>query len=172
VIDAWLDALKLKALPRAGWRRVGIDAPESVAAHSWGVGLLVLALAPPELDRAKLLAYATVHDLAEALAGDITPHDGVSSEDKGHRERAAMETLGSRGLPAELLELWLAYEAQADEEARFVRQLDRLDMALQALVYAPRAKVVEFVDSAATVVVHPRLRPILDEVRARLAALG
>ena len=29
---------------------------------------------------------ALVHDLAESMVGDITPHDGVSKEDKYQRE--------------------------------------------------------------------------------------
>ena len=29
---------------------------------------------------------ALVHDLAESMVGDITPHDGVTKEDKYHRE--------------------------------------------------------------------------------------
>lgn len=32
---------------------------------------------------------AVVHDLAEAVVGDITPHAGVSKEDKFNREKAS-----------------------------------------------------------------------------------
>jgi putative hydrolase of HD superfamily len=135
-LDGLVEALGLKALPRAGWLRRGIASPESVAAHSWGVNFLVLALLPEELDLAKALAYATLHDLAEVRAGDLTPHDGVSPEEKANREAAAMAGLCARLPRGSALEgQWRAYEAQADPEARFVRQLDRVDMALQALRY-------------------------------------
>jgi putative hydrolase of HD superfamily len=158
-----LGCLDLKALPRTGWVRRGVHAPESVAAHSWGVGLLVLALLPDDLDAHRALAYATLHDLPEALVGDITPHDGVSKADKAAREAEAMAQLCAR-LP-HLEALWHAYEAQEDAEARFVRQLDRLDMALQAVVYAREGVdgMSEFVASAARVVSHPRLVPLLEE---------
>ena len=32
--------------------------------------------------RDKTIKIALVHDLAEALVGDITPHDGISKEEK------------------------------------------------------------------------------------------
>ena len=33
---------------------------------------------------------ALVHDLAESLVGDITPHDGVSKEEKYRRENVRL----------------------------------------------------------------------------------
>lgn len=171
-LDALLVALDLKGLPRAGWRRRGLTDVESVAAHSWGVAWLVVALLPPELDRARALTYAVLHDLPEVEVGDLTPHDGVSREDKAAREHAAMARL-TAGWAPHLRATWEAYEAQADPEARFVKQLDRLDMALQALAYAERSgrDLQEFVDSAAAHIEHPALRPLLDRIRGRLAAL-
>ena len=51
---------------------------------------------------------ALVHDLAECIVGDITPHCGVSKEDKHRMEDEAMEkicnNLGERG--AEMLKLF------------------------------------------------------------------
>jgi putative hydrolase of HD superfamily len=166
VIDALLEVLRLKGVPRSGWKRVGIDAPESVAAHSWGVSWLVVLLLPPHLDRERALVYAVLHDLAEAWTGDLTPHDDRA--DKAAREHAAMVGLCARLLDgARILAAWEAYEAQADDEARFVRQLDRLDMALQAAAYAETgAPVREFVDSAAEAIDAPDLRALL----ARIAA--
>ena len=135
-LEPLLEVLTLKALDRTGWVRHGIPKPESVAAHSWGVAWLALILLPAELDLQRALTYAVLHDLAEVRTGDITPHDGVSRDDKAAREESAMFEL-CRGLPrgAALLEAWRAYEAQADAESQFVRQLDRLDMALQAVRY-------------------------------------
>ena len=49
-------AYKLKSLSRQGWVRAGVTDPESVAAHSWGIALLVIHLAPPDLDILKALA--------------------------------------------------------------------------------------------------------------------
>jgi putative hydrolase of HD superfamily len=161
-----LEVLGLKALPRAGWVRAGIPVPETVASHSWGVAWLVLVLLPDDLDRARALSYAVLHDLPEVRAGDITPHDGVSPDDKHAREHlAARQLLGPR---PDLLATWEAYEAQADPEARFVRQLDRVDMALQAWRYTADHghDLEEFVASAEAFVTHPRLRAVLRALRA------
>lgn len=171
LVDTLLEMLALKELPRAGWIRKGIAHPESVAAHSYGVSLLALVLLPEDLDRERALAYAVLHDLAECRVGDLTPADGISREEKRRREEEAIEAL-TQALPrgGELRERWLRYEAQADEEARFVRQLDRLDMALQAVAYRGTGRsLVEFLDSADPVIIHPRLRPLFEVLRQRMS---
>ncbi len=167
LVDALVEAVALKRVTRAGWVRHGIPAPESVAAHSWGVAWLVTALLPPEMDLGRALSYAVLHDLAEVRTGDITPHDGVSASSKAEREDAAMAAL-TAALPAHLLATWRAYEAQRDEEARFVRQLDRLDMAIQAVAYRELGDLREFMRSAAAVIDHPALVPLLHELSSRL----
>ena len=152
-----LSAYPLKRVERAGWLRVGIEQPESVAAHSWGMALLALATCPPTLDRERVVALCLLHDIAEAVVGDITPHDGISREEKRAREsQAAAEILGDH--PG-LLALWQEYESQSSEEARFARSLDKLDMGVQASVYRSAADTSEFVESA---------RPGLDEKQAAL----
>lgn len=132
--EALIEALALKALPRAGWARAGIEEPESVAAHSWGVAWLVATLCPEHLDRERALLIALVHDLAEVRTGDITPHDGVDPRRKAREEReafAAMVAPLARG--EELLACFEAYGRSP--EGRFVKACDKLDMALQAEVY-------------------------------------
>jgi putative hydrolase of HD superfamily len=169
LLERLLEAYGLKSLPRAGFVREGVHAPESVAAHSWGLSLLVLELLPPSLDRGRALSYAVLHDVAEARVGDITPHDGVAAGEKKRREADAMTALYQGRDPNRLAELWRAYAAQADLEARFVRQLDRLDMAIQALSYHARgeARMEPFLESAEAFIDEPGLLPLLAEVRSR-----
>src|SRR5437868_14974074 len=92
---------KLKTTPRAGWQRCGVEPCESVADHTFGVALLALLLPDAEhsgeparpragLDREHCIALALVHDLAESIVGDITPHDGVDPAEKRRREEQAM----------------------------------------------------------------------------------
>jgi putative hydrolase of HD superfamily len=173
VIDALLEAWGLKALPRTGWGLRGIHNAESVAAHSWGIAALVLVFLPDDLDTARALSYATLHDLAEVRVGDLTPSDGVSPASKHALERQAMVGLCT-ALPrgAQLLETWDEYEAQADPEALFVRQLDRLDMALQALLYERTTGVDtgEFLDSAQRVMHHPTLVAAMLAIREARSA--
>ena len=152
VADRLREALALKDLPRAGWARVGIERPESVAAHSWGVAWLVLALCPPGIDRGRALAIAVLHDLAEVRIGDLTPHDAVAPADKS---RAELEALSDMVAPLaageEMVALWRELEEGSSPEGRLVKACDKLDMALQAQRYRRRGvDTSEFVDSALT----------------------
>jgi putative hydrolase of HD superfamily len=140
-------AVRLKEVDRAGWKRIGVTHPESVAAHSWGVALLALLRCPPHLDRHKLLAMAVLHDLAEVLVGDLTPHDGVSKAEKRRREAAAMDQL--LAARPDLRAIWDEAEAGESEEARLLKSLDRAEMGVQAGRYAELGfDVSEFLASA------------------------
>ena len=158
-----IGAMALKALPRAGWVRAGVPAPESVAAHSWGVSFLVLILCPPDLDRGRALAIATLHDLAEVRAGDITPHDKVPPAEKTRRETEAMRATLTVEPDAEALyALWREYEDASSPEGRLVKALDKLDMALQAAAYeaSDDLDLTEFIDSALSRLDDPLLRSL------------
>jgi putative hydrolase of HD superfamily len=167
-LETLVEAARSKRLDRAGWARRGVPRPESVAAHSWGTAWLALALCPPELDRGKAIAYAVLHDLAEVRVGDLTPADGVPADEKRRREAEAIA--GLLADRPDLAALWRAYEDQVDAESRLVRQVDRLDMAIQALVYhrAGALGMAEFVESASAVIVEPELRALLEEIRREI----
>lgn len=159
--DLLMEALGLKELDRAGWRRAGVSQPESVAAHSWGITWLALLTCPPELDRERVLAMAVLHDLPEVRVGDITPYDGVDVADKRRAEEgAAAEIFASRH---DLSVLWQEYADRSTPEARFVHQLDKLEMGLQAQRYTSTTGVdtTEFLDSALAAVTDTRLRALL-----------
>ena len=126
--DRLLEYLALKQLPRTGWVRSNVEHPESVAAHSWGMAILALRLAPKELDLIKVLSMCLVHDLPEVIVGDLTPQDNLNN--KAEMERNAMKQLAP-----EWLELFEEYEVGESKEARFVKQIDKLDMGLQAMLY-------------------------------------
>ena len=79
--------------PRTGWVYRGVEKPESIADHMYRVAVLALTVAGTEYDQSKLVKMAIVHDLAEAIVGDITPVDGVSQEDKHSRELAALREI-------------------------------------------------------------------------------
>ena len=89
--DELKEILGLKNVMRAGWVRAGIDSPEAVAAHSWGMSMLALKLTPPHLDLARVLSLCIVHDIPEVRVGDLTPHDDTST--KAADEHHAMKAL-------------------------------------------------------------------------------
>lgn len=166
---------QLKEIDRAGWKRVGIDAPESVADHTFGVCLLALVLskdASPPLRRDRCIAMALVHDLAEALVGDITPHDGISTQEKDRREREAMTRLGEMLQDDEILLLWEEYQAGATPESRFVRDLDKLETVVQAVRYEKSrdADVAEFIANGQSRDWLPLSRPLYEAVMSARAA--
>jgi len=131
-----LNAFKLKDVDRAGWINSGLRPVESVAAHTWGVSYLALLLCPKEYDRNKVLSMCIIHDLGEAIVGDITPLDNISKEEKYNLEFSAIKELtNSSEIKGEIMDLWLEYEAKSSPEALFVKACDSLDMALQASIY-------------------------------------
>jgi putative hydrolase of HD superfamily len=160
---ALLEALRLKELPRTGWVRAGVEGPESVAAHSWGVAWLVLVLCPRHVDLERALAMAVLHDLAEVRTGDITPRCGVPPERKSTAERRALQgMLGGLPRGGALHGLWEECEQRQSLEARFVRACDKLDMALQAARYTGEQglELQEFVDSALAELDDPMMRAL------------
>lgn len=157
---------RLKETPRTGWLDRGIPAcaTESVADHSFGVALLTWLLAPDELDRARAIELALIHDLAEAVVGDLTPYDrselqhldpaarvemlnrrqirsAERSAAKYAAEDAAMEEM-SVSLPLDrrlqLLDLWAELRERMSPEAQFVKEMDILESWLQSRRYRDR----------------------------------
>ncbi|KAG5182209.1 HD domain-containing protein [Tribonema minus] len=130
----------LKTLKRTGWVREGVTLPESVADHQYRMGVMSLLITDDSVDKQRCTMMAIVHDLAEALAGDITPLDGVTDEDKHARELRALDqmlaALGEGTHAAALIKgLWEEYEAGATPEALMVKDLDKFEMIVQADEY-------------------------------------
>ena len=136
-----LQANRLKTTPRTGWAMRGVPRPESVADHSHGtalVALVLLDLVKENLDRQRVLAMAVTHDLAESVTGDLSL--GASRLlPPGAKARAEAAALGEllSGLP--FADRWGTWwddlEAKQSPEALLVRDADRLDLLIQALVY-------------------------------------
>ncbi|KAJ3142023.1 hypothetical protein HK101_003328 [Irineochytrium annulatum] len=136
---------RLKTTKRAGWVRNSIHLPESIADHMHRMGVMSLVMSslpvsaeserPPDMNR--VVRMSIVHDLAECIVGDITPHDGVADSTKYDLESRAMDELvkdlGAEG--SEIRALWEEYEAGVTEEARLVKDLDKLEMLVQAYEY-------------------------------------
>ena len=110
--------------------------PESVAEHTWRLCLLVMALAPefPEVDAHRLMKICLIHDLGEALQGDIPAPLQDTNVDKSKSEREDLLELLSP-LPelqrSEILELWEEYEQAATPEAKLAKAFDKLETLLQ-----------------------------------------
>jgi len=139
--------MALKHLLRTGWVRSGVSAPESVAAHSWGMAILAMKLCPEDLDRLRVIEMCIIHDLPEVIVGDLTPHDNVSN--KQEEERLAMNKLAPYWV-----DIFEEYEAGITAESRFVKYLDKLDMAMMASLYQEEQglDLTEFITSAREII--------------------
>ncbi|WMV36433.1 hypothetical protein MTR67_029818 [Solanum verrucosum] len=131
---------RLKTTKREGWVRRGVNNPESIADHMYRMGVMALIAADlPGVDRDKCVKMAIVHDIAEAIVGDITPADGIPKDEKSRRERAALEDmcklLGGGSRAKEISDLWMEYEENSSLEAKVVKDFDKVEMILQALEY-------------------------------------
>ena len=135
VLDFLRAAEGLKTATRSGWTSTG--RPESVAEHTWRLCLLALVLRPglPEYDYARLLPMLVVHDLGEAIGGDVpAPEQAARGGSKAAQERADLLQLLAplpESLQAELAALWDEYESAATPEARLAKALDKLETILQ-----------------------------------------
>ncbi|MEB3207166.1 MAG: HD domain-containing protein [Vampirovibrionales bacterium] len=170
VADFLLKAFHLKDVLRSGWVRIKVKQPESVAAHSWSLGLMALTLAPSNMRLDKLLLYALIHDLPEADhdVGDITPYDNISSAKKFEMEDNALKKL-CKDFP-HIYQAWLEYAGGTTPEARFIKQLDKLDVALQASLYAKRGHAVDdFINYAREKLTHPDLVNMLTIVEQKIS---
>jgi putative hydrolase of HD superfamily len=157
---------RLKRILRSGWVEVGVDCPESVADHTFRTAVLCMIFSDLEdLDGLKMIRMALLHDLPEAIIGDLTPSE--KTEEAIKREDAAMKQLLSL-LPERLrqryLKLWLEYAESKTKEAKAVRQLEKVEMTLQAGEYEvaqPSLKVFErFIESADEFVTSPEIRKV------------
>jgi putative hydrolase of HD superfamily len=124
----------LKSTVRSAWTAAGT--PETTAAHTWRLCLMAMVLANsfPDVDHARLIRMLLVHDLAEAVSGDVPAPAQVGAPSKSDGERRDLQALVA-SLPAgvrdEILQLWEEYEAAITREAQVAKALDKLETILQ-----------------------------------------
>jgi putative hydrolase of HD superfamily len=127
-------AERLKTVVRSGWTSAGQQ--ESVAEHTWRLCLMAMVLygTNPDVDLARLLKMCLIHDLGEAIGGDVPAPLQQAGSPKAGKERTDLLSLIAP-LPLELRNeiesLWDEYEAAASPEARVAKGLDKLETILQ-----------------------------------------
>lgn len=185
----------LKRTKRMGWidRGVPREQVESVADHTLMTALIAWIVAHEDeaLDADRVLKLAIIHDMAEALVGDRPPYEADEIPPPGDpdalraffsvrhlrtpdnraakrqdEERAAAHLISL--MPesiGEIRSLWSEYEEQGSPEARFVKEVDRLEAFLQSRTYLrqhPDIPVQGFADMAQKEIDHPLLTAIRD----------
>ena len=136
IVDVLRLAENLKTEMRHSWLSNGRQ--ESVAEHTWMMSVAAVLMAPHlqhPVDLGQTLKLIALHDIAEAITGDIPYFEESARKDtKLADEAEAMEAM--RGmLPAAsgrlLIELWREYEDCETPEAKFARALDKLEVQHQ-----------------------------------------
>jgi len=140
ILEFLRSAERLKTTLRSAYTSTG--EVESVAEHSWRLSLMALLFrdALPGIDLGRLLSICVIHDLGEALGGDVPAPEQArrraegDESGKGEAERRDLVEL-LHPLPemrrAEILALWDEYEAATSPEARLAKALDKLETILQ-----------------------------------------
>lgn len=174
VVEFLLNAGKLKMTMRRGWvlrnvtdikhfESTNCNKPrvESVADHSWRIGLMTTLIQDKSLDKGKMCQMGLIHDIAECITGDFTPVCNVSKEEKVKLEKEALTSL-VKTLPNEnnISSLWNEYEDRITKESQTVKDLDLIEMVLQAFEYelaSPEKNLQEFFDSIENKIKHPEV---------------
>ena len=186
----WLD----RGVERSGVESVA-DHSFGVALLAWTCALQRRSEGAA-IDPERVLELALIHDLAEAETGDSTPYDpaAVPGEHDPAARRTFLETRHRRdpgrgaakraqedavmrrviaALPgstrSELGELWSEIQLGTSSEARFVKQVDRLETFLQSRLYLetdPTLPMASFRQEVLETIDDPLLAAIRDAALA------
>lgn len=134
ILDFLRGAEQLKNTLRSGWTSNGRQ--ESTAEHTWRLCLMVMLLEKhyADIDILKLMKICIIHDLGEAVNGDIPAIEQIEGVDKGVDERKDLQLLIrplSQDLQQEILALWDDYENASSKEALLAKALDKIETVLQ-----------------------------------------
>ncbi|MGB9631419.1 MAG: HD domain-containing protein [Candidatus Methanodesulfokora sp.] len=119
----------LKSVSRTGWMQHGLKLAESIAEHSFESALLALELASAAgINAEKAAALALVHDVPEAIMGDMPKW---TSERVRRVDAEAIREIES----VKIAELFREFEEGRSNEAKIARLCDLLATNLQAKRY-------------------------------------
>jgi putative hydrolase of HD superfamily len=127
-------AERIKTVTRSGWTSDGQQ--ESVAEHTWRLCLMAMLLYgnAPGVDLGRLLKMCLIHDLGEAIHGDVPAPAQIADQSKAGQERVDLLQLIAPLPPMlrqEITELWDEYELAGSREAKIAKGLDKLETILQ-----------------------------------------
>jgi len=127
-------AEQLKNVLRSAYTSTGRQ--ESTPEHTWRLCLLAMVFQDrlAELDFEKVLKICVIHDLGEAINGDVPAIHQSTTIDKSVSERRDLLTLLSplpAALQQEFVSLWDEYDNATSAEAQAVKALDKLETIIQ-----------------------------------------
>ncbi len=173
IFKIYLCINQLKNVYRKGWLKNGIDSKfcETDAEHSLGVAFLGIILAQqfaPKLNQEKLLKMAIIHELGEIEVGDVTPDEEIDYEKRKNKELEVIRNILQDFVGKnEYLELINEFEEKSSPEGAFMKEIDSLEMALQAKVYETNHKknLNMFIESANSKIENIYLKQMLNAIK-------
>ncbi len=164
---------KSKRIPRTGWVREKIKNPESIAEHSFRVGVLAMVLADKlGANKEKLMKMALLVDLGELATGDMVTARGeyidIKKQDEMEKieEEEIKKIFGKVGNNKQYLYAYREMVNRDTSDSKIFWQLERLEMALQAMEYEEEQGVIleEFFLNTALYLTEPLLKKIFYEI--------
>lgn len=147
---------KLKHLRRIGWVLRGVPKAETVGSHSWRMAIMAMQkeneLKRMGADVDEVIAMSLIHDIGEAIIGDIIPEKyqvsdkKISRDEKILKEKSAIHNLAGKYNFPKLENLFDKLETVESIEAQIVTNLDKLDLLLQAYEYKKQYPEIKRLD--------------------------
>lgn len=132
LIDLMTLAEKLKINTRHSWTSTGRH--ESVAEHSWRLSLLSYFVKDefPNVDINKVILMSILHDLGEAITGDIPAFEKTETDElvENLKVKELLEQL-PEPYRSELFSLFAEMNALETPEAKLYKALDKIEVILQ-----------------------------------------
>lgn len=177
LVDVAKAAAKLKDLKRQGWiEKLSITDGESVADHSYVTALISMMLSDTiQSNTERAIKMALLHDLAEAKIGDVVPGQMPDKQKEKIETDAFFEIVSvlPDDLKSEYAEIWGEFCAGKTAEAKLVRQADKIDMALQAVLYekggrATKKGIAAFLSTADHAITDTHAKDLLSEITSEM----
>ena len=175
ILDFLNTSANLKKISRQGWiDKLSIKNPESVADHTFSMSIIGMVLSDLEgYNTEKILKMIILHDLAESIIGDITPEQKERKE-KFDLENNTMQKILS-SLPENIKRhyetIWTEFQNFESQESKFVHEIDKLEMALQAKIYSKEIdspeKITPFINYAKEGIKDPNILKLFYEISSK-----
>jgi putative hydrolases of HD superfamily len=171
-LDFFSEVGKLKKIKRTGWVRDGIPDSESVADHNFRVAFMCMILAKSDMDTNKIIKMALMHELGEVIIGDVVvsragiTNPQIKKAKEKYEEEAVRKLCAQFGDKNDCFKIWKEFNEGKSEEAKFVRDADELEAALQAYEYEREygLSLDEFYVNAKKHITDPQLITLLNKL--------
>ena len=181
ILRFMLRADKLKEIERTGWLISKVKDPEHDGDHSYSTAVLSYLLAKRMgLSAERCAVMGLFHDINEVITGDIAtrydkslqkvPPEAKKSIERRNELKLASILIGKEGIG--LREILNEYYMQRTEEAKLVKQVDKLDYIVQIALYSKKMesdeRVEEFFKTAGSRIDIPEVRYIFEKIKKKV----